>query len=487
MKRLKQLIENLKGAELFGEESVLISSVSMDSRKVAPGSLFAAVKGITTDGHLFIDDAIKQGAVAVICSELPDKLNPGVVYVKVKDSALSLGTIASAFYNHPSESLNIIGITGTNGKTTIATLLYETFTQLGYKCGLISTIKYLTGDNQTAAPFTTPDSIMTNKLLKEMVDNGCEYCFMEVSSHAVSQKRISGLKFKGGIFTNITHDHLDYHNSFNDYLKAKQGFFTLIPENSFALTCRDDKNGFVVVQHTKAKVYTYGVKSIADFNCKILENSIDGLNIEIDGKNLWLRLTGSYNAANITAIYATAVILGLKEEEVLTTLSCLESVEGRFEKYRSDKSGITAIVDYAHTPDAVQNVLQTIKEINKDEGEIITVIGTGGNRDTFKRPLMAKIAASLSNKVILTSDNPRDESPEKIIKDMKKGLDNVLLKKTLSITNRKEAINTAVMLAKENDIILIAGKGHEKYQEIAGVKHPFDDMETARELIEKKF
>jgi UDP-N-acetylmuramoyl-L-alanyl-D-glutamate--2,6-diaminopimelate ligase len=483
LKPLTEITQALQDAEIIGSTSVMVNNLVMDSRQVNHGSCFFAIRGAHSDGHEFISEAIAGGATVVVCETLPETYPDEVTMVRVKDVPGAMGLMASAFFKHPSHALTLVGVTGTNGKTTIATLLYETFTQMGYRCGLISTIRYINPAGETEASHTTPDAIRLQKMLSEMVDQGCEYCFMEVSSHAVVQKRIAGLHFAGGIFTNLTHDHLDFHPTFDDYLKAKQGFFTSLSPEAFALTSRDDRNGRVMVQNSRARIYTYSINSVADFHARIIENTIDGMQLELAGRRVWTKLIGAFNASNIAAVYATSMILQMEEEEVLEILSNLEAVEGRFQQYRSPM-GITAVVDYAHTPDALKNVLETIRQVNSDEGMVITVVGAGGDRDPFKRPMMAKIAAAMSDKVILTSDNPRSESPEKIIADMQEGLDPVAIKKTLSIVDRKEAIKTAVMLAEPNTIILIAGKGHEKTQEINGVKSPFDDMEIIRTFMD---
>ncbi|HRZ42289.1 MAG TPA: UDP-N-acetylmuramoyl-L-alanyl-D-glutamate--2,6-diaminopimelate ligase [Bacteroidales bacterium] len=484
MKILKNILPSLPHAEVTGNPAVAIGHLVMDSRKVTPGDLYAAIRGTHTDGHLYIAQAVTAGAVAVLCETVPDNPSPEAVWIRVPDSASALGHLASAFYDHPSHALSLIGVTGTNGKTTIATLLYNLFTALGYRCGLISTIRYIAGQVSTDATHTTPDAIRLHKMLKEMADDGCDYCFMEVSSHSVSQKRIAGLHFGGGIFSNLTHDHLDFHGSFDAYLKAKQGFFDLLPKGAFALTTRDDKNGMVVVQHTRAQVHTYSTKSMADFHTRIIENTIEGLHVEINGKAIWLRLTGSFNARNITAIFGAAMLLGMDEDQVLEIMSILEPVEGRFQMIRGAGS-ITAIVDYAHTPDALENVLSTLREVCPDDGKIITVVGAGGNRDPFKRPEMGKIAAAMSDRVIFTSDNPRDEDPELILQQIREGVNPSDASRVLVIPNRKEAIRTAVMLAAANDVVLVAGKGHEKYQEVAGVRYPFDDTEVLHEFLDQ--
>jgi UDP-N-acetylmuramoyl-L-alanyl-D-glutamate--2,6-diaminopimelate ligase len=482
-KLLKEIIQNAGVTKVIGREDIVAEVLEFDSRKVKPGTLFIAVRGTITDGHQHIEQAISNGAVAIACQVLPEKITNNVTYIVVEDSSRALGMIAANFYNNPSGKLKLVGVTGTNGKTTTVTLLHSLFRSLGYKPGLISTIQNKINDSVTPATHTTPDPIRINSLLAEMVETGCTYCFMEVSSHAIDQDRIAGLKFTGGIFTNITHDHLDYHKTFDAYLAAKKGFFDGLPGEAFSLINKDDKNGKVVVQNTNSKIYTYSVKSIADFKCRIIENQLNGLQLNINGVNCWFRLTGTFNAYNILAVYGTAVLLGMEPSSVLTAMSILEPVTGRFNTYKSS-SGITAIVDYAHTPDALENVLSTINAIRKHKESLITVAGAGGNRDATKRPLMARIASIYSDRVILTSDNPRNEEPEAILEDMKKGIDPGNSKKVLTITDRKEAIRTACALAKPGDIILIAGKGHETYQEIKGVKYPFDDSEVVKEILE---
>jgi UDP-N-acetylmuramoyl-L-alanyl-D-glutamate--2,6-diaminopimelate ligase len=485
MKVLADIIQQLNEPVIRGDSHIKVRSLAMDSRKVTQGSLYTAISGVHADGHTFIEEAITNGATAIVCETMPSAISGDVTYVLVNDSATALGLIASAFYGDPSSELTLIGITGTNGKTTIATLLYETFSRLGYKCGLISTIRYNDGVDDSDASHTTPDALRLQQMLRDMVENGCDYCFMEVSSHAVVQKRISGLTFAGGIFTNLTHDHLDFHPTFGDYLKAKQAFFTSLPKHAFALVSKDDRNGMVMVQNCRARVYTYSTTTMVDFHAKVIENTIDGLHLDIGGNRVWFRLTGAFNARNIAAVYGAAMLLQCDEQEALEILSNLEPVEGRFQQFRGP-DGVIAIVDYAHTPDALKNVLETIREVNHEDGIVITVVGAGGDRDPYKRPLMAGIAASFSEKVILTSDNPRTESPEKILQEMQQGLDSAGKRKSLSIADRREAIRAAVMMANEGDIILIAGKGHEKYQEINGVRHPFDDMEVVREAMEQK-
>ncbi|NUM51658.1 MAG: UDP-N-acetylmuramoyl-L-alanyl-D-glutamate--2,6-diaminopimelate ligase [Flavobacteriales bacterium] len=479
MQELKDLLYKTRIEEIIGSTHLSIKNISFDSRTVKTDTLFVAVKGEQTDGHQFISSAIEKGAVAVLCETLPDSLENNTTYIRVKNSGEALGIIASNFYHNPSEKLKLIGITGTNGKTTTATLLYNLFTELGYRCGLLSTVVNKIADKEIKATHTTPDAITLNYLLHEMVLQNCTHCFMEVSSHAVIQNRISGLNYSGGIFTNITHDHLDYHKTFEDYIHAKKGFFDLLKENAFALVNKDDKNSMVMLQNTKAKKYTFSLKSMADFNAKIIENQFNGMLLNINGNEVWTKLIGGFNAYNLLGIYAASALLSIEKLEALTAISKLDAVEGRFQHIKTD-NGISAIVDYAHTPDALKNVLNTIKEIRTGNENVITIVGCGGNRDKEKRPLMAKIACELSNKVILTSDNPRKENPEDIINEMKKGVEPIHFKKTLSITDRREAIKTACLLALPGDIILVAGKGHEKYQEINGEKMPFDDLEILK-------
>lgn len=482
MKLLKDILYKAGLVEVIGSTNVAITSICFDSRKAEKNSLFIAVKGTKSDGHNYIEQVIKSGTIAVVCEELPTELNDKVAYIKVKDSSLALSSIASNFYDNPSSQLKLVGVTGTNGKTTTVTLLFNLFRALGFNTGLLSTVKNQINNEIIPATHTTPDAIQLNSLLRQMVDKGCQYCFMEVSSHAVVQQRVAGITFSGGVFTNITHDHLDYHGTFDEYIKAKKKFFDMLPEEAFALVNRDDANSKVMLQNTKATKKSYALKTIADYKCKIVENQITGLLLNIDGQEVWTKLIGTFNAYNILAVYATAVLLKQDKINVLTALSSLGSVEGRFQYVRTD-NGIIGIVDYAHTPDALQNVLKTIKDIRTGNETVITVVGCGGDRDAQKRPVMAKIACELSNKIILTSDNPRSEDPEEIIKEMQKGVDALCYKKTLSIVDRKEAIRTACSLAKPGDIILVAGKGHEKYQEIKGVKHPFDDMQVLNENL----
>jgi UDP-N-acetylmuramoyl-L-alanyl-D-glutamate--2,6-diaminopimelate ligase len=462
---------------------MLIHSLQFDSRQIVPGSLFFAVTGTATDGHQYISQAIEKGAVAIVCQVVPEVRNEKITYLQVEDSADAMGRIASSFYGNPSGKLNLVGVTGTNGKTTTVTLLYELFTLMGHKTGLISTISIKINDEILPSSHTTPDSLQLNQMMARMVEEGCTHCFMEVSSHAVDQKRISGLTFKGGVFTNLTHDHLDYHKTFDSYLKAKKAFFDSLSPEAFALINKDDKNGIVMVQNTGAKIFTYSIQTLADFRCRILENQFQGLQLNIGGIDCWFRLTGRFNAYNILVVYSTAVSLGGETSRILEVMSALKPVEGRFNTLIS-KDNVTAIVDYAHTPDALRNVLETINAIRSHEEQLITVVGAGGNRDKTKRPVMARIACMLSDKVILTSDNPRFEKPETIIDDMKNGIDAEFAKKLMVIINRRQAILAASMMARKGDILLVAGKGHEKYQEIEGIKYPFDDKEVLKEVME---
>ncbi len=482
MRLLKDILYKTGLQELHGKTNVAIAQIEVDSRKVVKDGLFVAVKGTLADGHDFIERAIEKGAIAIVCEILPDKLNDRVVYVKVDNSAKALSYIAANFYDNPSEKLKLVGVTGTNGKTTVATLLFQLFRNMGESAGLISTVNCRINTKIIPATHTTPDPIRLNALLDQMVDAGCKYCFMEVSSHGLSQERTTALQFTGGIFTNITHDHLDYHKTFDAYINAKKSFFDHLGSEAFALVNSDDKHGETMCYHTKAKKLTYALKRMADFKCRILENQFSGLQMNIDGHEVWAKLVGSFNAYNLTAVYATTVLLGIDRMMALTALSALNSVEGRFQYLKSD-GGITAIVDYAHTPDALKNVLQTISDIRTGNEQVISVVGCGGDRDRDKRPKMAKIAAQYSNRVLLTSDNPRTESPEQIIEDMKQGLEVTDKMKVLSIPDRAEAIRTACALAKAGDIVLVAGKGHEKYQEINGVKHPFDDLQILKETF----
>ncbi len=483
--KLSDIIKNIEVLETLSSTSIEVQSLGIDSRKVEANQLFFAIPGTQVDGHKFIPNAIEAGAAAVVCEHFPDVINPAITYIKVGDSNKALGLAASVFFNNPSEKLTLVGVTGTNGKTTTATLLHDLFSKAGYKVGLISTVVNLVGEKKIEATHTTPDALHINSLLSDMVAESCSYCFMEVSSHAIVQERIAGLTFAGGAFTNITHDHLDYHKTFDEYIKAKKRFFDLLPSNAFALTNVDDRNGMVMVQNTKASVKTYALKSMADYKCRIIESGFDGMQLNIDNVDMWTEFIGEFNAYNLLAVYAIARSLGLEKEEGLRILSSLKPVSGRFECVRSS-SGIIAIVDYAHTPDALINVLSTINKIRQGNEKLITVAGCGGNRDKTKRPVMAVMAAENSDVAILTSDNPRFEDPNTILEDMKAGLSKELRSKALFITDRREAIRTAVMMAKPKDIILIAGKGHEPYQEVNGVRHHFDDKEEVLIAFKEK-
>lgn len=474
---LDKLLQGVEVRSLVGDGTVAVGRLEFDSRKVAPGTLFFATRGTQADGHAYIPAAVAAGAAAVVCEELPAERPAGVTFVQVPDSTVALGQVASAFYGHPSRRLKLVGVTGTNGKTTTATLLYRMFRKLGYKAGLISTVVYCVDDREIPSTHTTPDSIRLNGMMAEMVEAGCDYCFMEVSSHSLVQHRTAGLTFVGGIFSNITHDHLDYHKTFAEYIRAKKLFFDRLPAGAFALTNTDDRNGMVMVQNTKATVKTYALQSFADFRCRIVETLLDGMLLNLDGSEVWVKFLGRFNAYNLTSVYATALLLGARRDEVLRILSDLTSVDGRFEPIHS-KEGITAIVDYAHTPDALQNVIGTINEIRKKDQKLYVVVGCGGNRDATKRPEMAKIAVDGSDMAVLTSDNPRLEKPGAIIEQMKSGLEPGA--RYLAITDRREAIKAAVALARPGDIILVAGKGHETYQDVGGVKHHFDDREEVR-------
>lgn len=482
MKILKDILYGVSLKQVSGSTDQEVASICFDSRKAEPGALFIAVKGTISDGHDFIAKAIDLGATAIICESFPDTRRNGVCYFLVDDSAKSLGVIAANFFDHPSSRLKLVGITGTNGKTTVATLLYQLFRDLGYKCGLLSTVQNQINEVVIPSTHTTPDPIALNSLLNDMVDSGCDYCFMEVSSHAVVQHRITGLLFTGGVFTNLTHDHLDFHQTFDAYLKAKKTFFDGLESNSFALTNIDDKNGIVMLQNSRAHKKTYGLKNIADFKAKIIENHFSGLLLNIEDEEVWFKMVGSFNAYNLLAVYSTAMLLDQDRARVLICLSRLSGAEGRFD-YTVSPTGVIGIVDYAHTPDAVQNVLHTIQDIRTGAEQVITVIGCGGDRDKIKRPVMAQVACDWSNKVILTSDNPRSESPEQIIHDMEAGVMPQNKKKAISIVDRREAIRTACHLARPGDIILVAGKGHEKYQETGGIKLPFDDKQILTELL----
>lgn len=484
MKILKDILYKVAIESVTGSTEIAINQLHFDSRKIEKNDVFVAIRGTISNGHDFISKAITLGATAVICDTLPESLVNGVTYVAVKDTNAALAFIAANFYGNPSQQLQLVGITGTNGKTTIASLLYQLFKKAGFKVGLLSTVKIVVDEVEYKATHTTPDSIAINYFLKEMVDAGVEYCFMEVSSHGIHQKRTEALGFRGGIFTNLSHDHLDYHPTFAEYRDVKKSFFDQLPKDAFALINSDDKNGTVMLQNTVARKLTYALKTYADYKAIILENQLSGLLLKVNGNEVWVKLIGTFNAYNLLAIYGTAVELGLDSFEVLRLMSELESVSGRFQ-YIISNSNITAIVDYAHTPDALENVLKTINDIRTHNEQLITVVGCGGNRDTTKRPIMANIATELSDKVIITSDNPRNEEPEVIIQEMEKGVQAQNYKKLLSITDRFQAIKTACQLAQANDIILIAGKGHETYQEIKGVRHEFDDMKNVKEILEQ--
>jgi UDP-N-acetylmuramoyl-L-alanyl-D-glutamate--2,6-diaminopimelate ligase len=480
--RLNEIIEKVEVTGRTGDQDPRIGKITFDSRQVAEGDLFVAVTGLQADGHQFIDRALQSGAAAVVCQEPGQETGPGVPLVQVSDSRKALAQMAAAFYGYPSRELSLVGVTGTNGKTTIATLLHQMHVLMGFRSGLLSTIQVLIGEESRPATHTTPDPIQINVVLREMVDHGCEYCFMEVSSHAIDQERVDGLEFNGGIFTNLTRDHLDYHKDFREYLEVKKRFFDQLPEDAFALVNRDDKNGQVMLQNCRAEHHSYSLRSLCDFRGKINEMHMEGSSININGHEVWVKLPGRFNAENLLCAFGTSVLLGHHTDEVIAALSDLNPVAGRFETFRSGK-GITAIVDYAHTPDALQNVLETIREVNVAGGEIITVVGAGGNRDRGKRPLMARIVAELSHKVILTSDNPRDEDPESILDEMMKGIPEGLLKRTMRIVSREEAIRTACIIAGNKDIILVAGKGHEKTQELNGEKKFFDDMAILKQHL----
>jgi UDP-N-acetylmuramoyl-L-alanyl-D-glutamate--2,6-diaminopimelate ligase len=469
---------------VHGATDVAIAKIEFDSRKIELNTAFVAIKGTLSDGHDYIEKAIALGANVIVCEQFPETIVQGITYVQVNDSNEALAYLSANFYDNPSEKIKLVGVTGTNGKTTIASLLYQLFKKAGYKVGLLSTVKIMVDTEEFKATHTTPDSLTLNYYLDQMVQEGCEFCFMEVSSHGIHQKRTTALEFAGGIFTNLSHDHLDYHNTFAEYRDVKKAFFDYLPKSAFAITNSDDKNGAIMLQNTKAKKITYALKSYADYKAQILENQLSGLLLKINDNEVWVKLIGSFNAYNLLAIYAVAVELGIEQFEALRLLSELESVSGRFQFIVSD-SKITAIVDYAHTPDALENVLQTIENIRTKNEQLITVVGCGGDRDKTKRPVMANIASTLSDKAIFTSDNPRTENPEIIIQEMEQGVEPQNFKKTISILDRKQAIKTACQLANPNDIILIAGKGHETYQEINGVKYDFDDLQIVTELLQQ--
>lgn len=481
---LKDIIYKVAIEAVKGSTDIAIHKVHFDSRNLTQNDVFVAIRGTVSDGHDYIEKAIELGAVAVVCVDLPEILAPNITYIQVQDTNTALAFIAANYYGNPSKKLKLIGITGTNGKTTIASLLYQLFKKAGYKVGLLSTVKIMVDDQEYKATHTTPDSLTINYYLEKMIQEGVGYCFMEVSSHGIHQKRTEALHFEGGVFTNLSHDHLDYHATFAEYRDVKKSFFDSLTKGSFALSNIDDKNGLVMLQNTGAKKITYALKSYADFKAQIVENQISGLLLKINGNEVWVKLIGTFNAYNLLAIYGTAKELGLDTLEVLRLMSDLESVSGRFQFIVSN-TNITAIVDYAHTPDALENVLKTIHDIRTRNEQLITVVGCGGNRDKAKRPIMAGIATEWSDKVVLTSDNPRNENPELIIQEMEQGVSAQNFKKSLSIVDRKQAIKTACQLAQANDIILIAGKGHETYQEIQGVRHDFDDMKTIKELLEQ--
>lgn len=480
--KLKELLKPIQPLQVLGDTEKEIAGVNIDSRLIEDGHLFMAMRGTQTDGHAYIPAAIKKGATVILCEEMPGELQEGTTYIQVADSEDAIGKIATTFYGDPTSKMELVGVTGTNGKTTVATLLYNMFRYFGYKVGLISTVCNYIDDEPVPTDHTTPDPVTLNRLLGRMADEGCKYAFMEVSSHSIAQKRISGLKFAGGIFTNLTRDHLDYHKTVENYLKAKKKFFDDMPRNAFSLTNLDDKNGLVMTQNTRSKIYTYSLRSLSDFKGRLLESHFEGMLLDFNNRELAVQFIGKFNAYNLLAVFGAAVLLGKKEEEVLVALSTLHPVAGRFDAIRSPQ-GYTAIVDYAHTPDALVNVLNAIHGVLEGKGKVITVVGAGGNRDKGKRPIMAKEAAKASDRVIITSDNPRFEEPQDIIDDMLAGLDTDDKRKTISIVDRREAIRTACMLAEKGDVILVAGKGHENYQEIKGVKHHFDDKEIIKLMI----
>ncbi len=482
MKKLSQLIADVSAVKVTGDLSKNISSIVFDSRKAEPDTLFVALKGSQADGHQYIEQVLAKGCKAVVCQHIDCPIPADATVVVVDDSHEALGLMASAFYNYPSRNLKLVGVTGTNGKTTTATLLYEMAGLLGYKAGLFSTVENFIGTQRLEATHTTPDAVTLNMIMNQMVEQGCDYCFMEVSSHSVDQRRIAGLKFRGGIFTNITHDHLDYHKTFSAYIKAKKAFFDGLDADAFALTNVDDKNGMVMLQNCNAAKKSYSIRAVADFKARIIEHSFEGMQLVINGIEVWTPFVGSFNVQNLLAVYGACILLGFDNDEVLVALSRLKPVSGRFETIRSG-NGITAIVDYAHTPDALVNVISTINDIREPGQQLIAVVGAGGDRDATKRPLMAKEAVAGASKVILTSDNPRSEDPEKIIGDMMAGVEYKERIKVISIVNRREAIKTAVAVARPGDIILVAGKGHETYQEIKGERHHFDDREVIRECF----
>ena len=483
MQTLQNILYKVRLQQVVGSTATNVSSIAIDSRKVEKDSVFVAINGVQSNGHLFIDKAIEAGAIAIVCETIPSIIQENITYIEVKDASEAVALMAHQFYGEPSRKVKLVGVTGTNGKTTIATLLFKLFNQLGYSCGLISTVQNQIGTTIIPATHTTPDAVSLNKLLAEMVNEGCTHVFIECSSHAIHQKRIAGLQFTGALFSNITHDHLDYHKTFDEYIKVKKKFFDDLPSTAFAITNADDKRGMVMLQNTNAKKYAYSLKTMADFKGKILDNALTGLQMIVNEIEVHFRLIGEFNAYNLMAVYGAALCLGEDKYQVLTALSMLTGAEGRFD-YIISSQQIIGIIDYAHTPDALENVLSTIKKLRKGYEQIITVVGCGGDRDKTKRPIMAQTACNLSDKVILTSDNPRSEEISDILKDMETGLDSAAKRKYISISDRKEAIKTAVSLAKEEDIILIAGKGHEKYQDIKGTKYPFDDKAVLLEVFE---
>ncbi|MDX9769151.1 MAG: UDP-N-acetylmuramoyl-L-alanyl-D-glutamate--2,6-diaminopimelate ligase [Tenuifilaceae bacterium] len=482
MRILSNIIPSDLKANILGPENVGVSSITLDSRAATTNSMFVAIKGTQADGHKFIDGAIEKGATVIVCETLPEPVSSGITYVKVDDSAIALGKISAAFFDYPSRKLKLIGVTGTNGKTTTVTLLARLVNAMGEKSGLISTVQNQIGDTVLPSTHTTPDAIELNKLLSQMVEEGCSHCFMEVSSHAVVQKRIEGVEFAGAVFTNITHDHLDYHKTFGEYIKAKKNFFDNLPASAFALINVDDRNGRVMVQNTSAKVHSYSLRGMANYRCKIIEQQPQGMLLNIDNIEVWTRLIGNFNAYNLLAVYGTAQLLGFDQQEVLTAISSMGPVNGRFENLIAP-NGVIAVVDYAHTPDALENVISTINKIRSEGNRLITVVGAGGNRDKTKRPIMAQVAIQGSDLVVLTADNPRNEDPAQIINDMKAGVEPASVGKVLTILDRREAIRTACLLASPNDVVLVAGKGHETYQEINGVRHHFDDKEEISEIF----
>jgi UDP-N-acetylmuramoyl-L-alanyl-D-glutamate--2,6-diaminopimelate ligase len=481
MKALKDILYKVSLTSTIGDMELGLEGIAFDSRKVTKGVAFVAVKGTQADGHEYIGAALEKGATFIICEELPKVLKEGITYVEVTDSSKALGIMASNFYENPSEKLKLVAVTGTNGKTSTVTLLYQLFMEMGYNVGLLSTVENKINDRIIPATHTTPDALSIQSLLKEMLEEGCTHCFMEASSHAIVQERLAGLHLAGAVFTNISHDHLDYHGSFDAYIKAKKKLFDDLPKNAFALVNADDKRGMVMLQNCRAAQQTFGLKYPADFKAKVLSNTIDGLELDINNKQIWFRMIGEFNAYNLMAVFGAAVLLGEEEDEALMQLSNARGAQGRFDRLAIH--GVTAIVDYAHTPDALENVLRTIKGVRTGGEQVITIVGCGGNRDKSKRPIMAKIATQYSDKVILTSDNPRDEEPMTIIKEMEAGVNPVDFKKTIVIEDRREAIKTAGIMANKGDIILIAGKGHETYQEIKGIKHPFDDRQVVKEML----